>query len=847
MTAPLFLKLAARNLLRNRRRSAIALAAVAIGTAGLVFLWAYVDGINRQMIDNVTGYLTGHIQIHQRGYHDDPTLDLAFDQTADVPTNRTAVLLSSLTAAHGVVAFSPRIDGEALASGPEKTRGVLVVGVDPARERQITTLSRALKMGSYLDAADPNGIVIGHKIAELLRVALGEDVTLITQAADGSIGAGRYRVRGMYDSGIDMIDGTYVFMTLSAAQTLYALDNSVTTLAIRLSNIEETPNKVGELQRAAGADMEVLSWRRILPELADDVALHEFLTYIVLFVVFIVVTVGVANTILMGVMERVREFGVMMALGTDAVQVARLVMYEAALLGLTGVALGGVLGLSVVGYYGANGMNLAAYGSAMQMMPGLTDIVYPHIGVAKFSLLSASVFATTILASLYPAWKAARLTPVEAIRGIARAVRVSMRRVRKLPLRLPARAVFAHIALRTLSRNPRRAMLTLAALGAGLAGYLFLDALTQGFYLQMRDNATDWLTGHAQIETQGFRDDFDAKLTLANSDELLARVRTNAGVLAAAPRLQAPTMMSSATQTEPVMLYGVDPDAERRVTRLHQAVNEGRYLSSGNVREVLIGRRLAERLGVRVGEKIVAMAPAADGSLGSVALRIAGLFESGNDVLDRNTALTSLAAARELLAVERDVATIAMRFAHSETLDATLAELKPLRTAPNQQVVGWQTLLPQAVQMLDLLRANLYVILAVVFAVVALGVANTMLMSVLERTREFGLQLALGTQPAQVVRTVLYESLLLALLGLALGVAIGAAIVAYYDRVGFDLTAYSAAMKSVPGLTGVIHPKIAVSAIWLPILALLATSLVAALYPAWRAVRLDAIKALRHV
>jgi ABC-type antimicrobial peptide transport system permease subunit len=168
-------------------------------------------------------------------------------------------------------------------------------------------------------------------------------------------------------------------------------------------------------------------------------------------------------------------------------------------------------------------------------------------------------------------------------------------------------------------------------------------------------------------------------------------------------------------------------------------------------------------------------------------------------------------------------------------------------TASGQEVVTWKVLLPEAVQMLELIRVNLYIILLVVFVVVALGVANTLLMAVLERTREFGLQLALGTRPGQIVRTVLYESFVLGALGLAAGFATGALIVGYYHTYGFDLTAYAAAAKAIPGMTGVVYLTIVLGDVWLPMAALFLTGLAAALYPAWRAARLDAIQALRHV
>lgn len=837
MTQRVFLKLALRGLRRNLRRSLITLSAIAIGLAALVFLWGYVDGTNRQMIDNITGYLTGHLQVHQRGYHDDPTLDLTFSRADD--------LMARLDKRVAIVAIAPRIESPALASGAEKTRGVMVLGIDPKRERRVTTLFRALKEGDYLNPADRHGAMLGERIATILGVKVSEEVALVTQAADGSMGAARFQVRGIYRSGIDVVYTVFIFVTLAAAQELLALEGRVTTVVVRVADLNEVPHAVAQLRSELGSDFEVLGWKALMPELSGNVELHNLFVYIVLFVVFIVVTLGIANTVLMGVMERTHEFGVMLALGTRPAQVARTVLYEALLLGFGAIVLGSAIGVGITDYFGYRGIDMGGYSQAVQMMPGLTGIVYPSVRLEHLLFLSAALLATTVCASVYPALKAAHLSPIEAIRGLRQASRLRLPKLHFAPLLLP-RAVLARIALRGIARNPRRTLLTLGALGAGLAAYLFLSALTAGFYLQMRNNATDLIASHLQIEHKGFRDEFDAKLTLTQSDPLLARVRASPLVAAAAPRLQAQMMASSPTKSEPLMVYGVDPAVETKVTTLHQKIVAGAYLSGGGAREIVIGRKLAERLRVRLGEKIVLMAPAADGSLGSAALRITGIVETGNDMLDRTMAVTNLDVTRQLLTVSNDVSTIAVRLYDIEAAQAAIPTLAASLTAPAQQIVSWKTLLPEVVQMLDLIRVNLRVILIIVFVVVALGVMNTLLMAVLERTREFGLQLALGTQPTQIVRTVLYESLVLALLGLGVGVIAGALIVGYFRTAGFDLSAYSVTGR-IPGLTSVIYPTILIANAWLPVATLFFTSVAAALYPAWRAARLDPVQALRHV
>jgi len=840
MPRAVFFGLAARNLWRNTRRSLITVSAVATGVAGLIFLWAYVDGMNQQMIDNTTRYLTGHLQVQLRGYQDDPTPELAFEESD--------AKLENLAAEPGIAGVAPRVEGMALASGVEKSRGVLVVGIDPARETGVTTIASAVRNGEFLRAGDAPGALVGDKIADVLGVATGDELVLITQAADGSVGAGRYRVRGVYDSGIDMIDGAFVYLPLAAAQELFALPKRINALAVRLDDLDAVPKMVRDLGSRAGQGFDVLGWPRLLPAVVSDIEFHEVLTYIVLTVVFVIVTLGIANTILMAVMERIREFGIMMALGTEPAQIARAVIYEAVLLGFTGLVLGNVIGVSVVGYYATHGLDFGDYAQAMETMPGLTSTVYPLLRGDHVLLVSMLVLLIVVMAALYPAWKAAGYSPVEAIRGLSRTARRHLWTWKSTwPLSLPSRALFVRIALRGIARNPRRTALTLGALASGLAAYLFLGALAQGFYLQMRDNATDLVAGHMQFEVRGFRDDYDATLRLADPERLLAAIRASTGVAAATPRVQAQAMMSSPKQTEPVMLYGVDPEREPRVTRLHRFMRVGEYLSTAGRNEVVIGRKLAERLKIRLGDKIVATAPAADGSFGQAALRVRGIFETDNDLLDRNTVFVGLPAARELVAVPDGVTSVVVRLNDLADTGPASTRLESLPRAANEQLVTWEQMLPEVVQMLKVLQINLVVVLVVVFVIVALSVTNTLLMAVLERRREFGMQLALGTEPREIVRTVLYESLVLGTLGLFAGFLLGAAIVGYYHTFGFDLTAYASGMKAMPGMTGIVYPTLVAGEVWLPVVALFVTSLAAALYPAWRAARLDPVLAMRRI
>ena len=490
------LKLAWRNVLRNVRRSLITVAAISVGLASLVFLWGLIDGMNEQMIENSTSYLSGHLKIHGKGYHDDKKLHRAL---TDDPATRARLLKDS-----NIKALSARIEGKALLNSANKSRGVMVIGVDPENETKVTTINKTVVAGRYLRPNDIEGMLIGDQAAQILGVKLGEEAVLITQAIDGSIGAGRYRIVGIFDTGIDVVDTNYTFITLEGARDLYSMWGQATAWAIRLEHRQQSAQVAEALSRKLGPEYEVLGWRKLLPSVVQAVLFHEAMTYIILGIMFVVVAVGIANTILMAVMERTREFGVMMALGTSRAQVVGLVILESLLLGIAGIFFGNLIGLGINFYLAGAGLNLEQFTAALESMPGLSAIVYPATRWDHVVELSAIVFSISILPAIYPAWRAAGIEPVEAIRGTgAQKTRQHIARERDTQQR--TRAVFWAIASRGISRNRRRALLTASATAFGLAAFIVLFALTEGWYEQMVENSTRYFSAHVQIERQDFR------------------------------------------------------------------------------------------------------------------------------------------------------------------------------------------------------------------------------------------------------------------------------------------------------------------------------------------------------
>ena len=829
----MLLALAWRNVLRNRRRSVITAASVAIGVAAMTFLWGFIDGMNRQMVENTTRFFAGDVQVHLRGSHDDPSLDLTIAEAAPV--------LRAAREHPQVAAASVRLEGRALASRGDKSRGVVVAGVAPRDERRVTVLFDAIVDGGPLAEGAP-GVLVGEKLADALKLRPGEELVLVGQAYDGSMASGRFPVRGVFRTQIDELDGFVAVMPLEVVREFFAAPGGATAIALRLRDRDRLGAVRASLAASLGERFEVLGWPRLLPMVAVSVRFHEVVTYVVLLVFFVVVAAAVANPVLMAVLERTREFGILLAVGMSQRRLLGLVFLESILLGVAGLVAGNALGLALTAYFGRFGIDLGAFEAGLRTMPGLSDVIYPVLRAERTAMLSAVVFAIACLMAAYPAAKAALLQPVEAIRGLASAARAQGSGAAAAG-RWP---VFLLIAARNLLRNPRRTAIMIGGAASGILGFVFVLGFFDGFFEQTIENSTRYLTGHVQLERAGFRRDLAAELAIEEPEILLEQLRRAPGVAAAAPRVQAQALASTAAKSEGIVLIGIDPPAERSVTFIDRTIVEGRALAAGAEREAMIGRQLAEKLGLRLGEKLVVMAQAADGELGTAAFRVSGIYATESASFDGAFAFVTLPAAQSLLALGSRVSTVNIRLGDRSRLGPAVGELRARFPAPELVFAPWPELLPQLEEMVRFNRVVSNILLAVLLLVVAVAVMNTVFMAVAERTREFGVMMALGTSPAAIRRMVVYETLVLLVCALLGGYGLGIALVGYFGATGMDLSGFFRGYAAIPGLTGVVYPQLFAATVVPPGVALLVAGVLVSLLPASRAARLDPANAIRH-
>ncbi len=405
-SAPLILKLAWRNIWRNLRRTVITLSAVSFGLASVILFMGFTDGFHTQWISNYVRAYTGHIQVYAKGYHEDPDLAKTFNP---------GVAMEAIGKIKGVEYVTTRVEAEGLASTAESSAGVLIRGVDLVREDEITRIREKIISGGYLKAGD-KGALIGYKLAKKLDAGVGEKIVLMTQDAQGTLSAELFRVRGIFRMGAMDFDSSLVLIPEDTARAFTALGSKVTEIAVILNRPEDVGPMASTLKERLGPlGLEVYQWQELMPALKEMVELDDVFMYIILVIVLVVVAFGILNTMLMSIMERTRELGIMMALGTRPGSIVALVLTEAFFIGALGTAVGTTLGVAGNWFFSVHGIDLSKWAGAMEFFAAINPVVYPETRIVVLVWSGVVVFATALLSAVYPALKASRLKPVEAI------------------------------------------------------------------------------------------------------------------------------------------------------------------------------------------------------------------------------------------------------------------------------------------------------------------------------------------------------------------------------------------------------------------------------------------------
>jgi ABC-type lipoprotein release transport system permease subunit len=404
------------------------------------------------------------------------------------------------------------------------------------------------------------------------------------------------------------------------------------------------------------------------------------------------------------------------------------------------------------------------------------------------------------------------------------------------------------LAARNLRRHFRRSLLTLGSISFGLAILLLLQCILEGRNQNVINRITSTYTGQLQIFPRTYLEDHAPTEQMKEDPSLWKNVLPEGSIIGA--RLHFPGMLSSADQSVPILLEGIEPEKEIQITEVGHQVKEGQFLESDPdadcpSRQIFIGNRLANLLQVHVGSKVVFMGQAMDGTLGNDLFRVKGIFDTGSPDFDKRFVYAPLTCVQKI-GLFKGVHEAAVHLP-DPSADLLVQRSTQAKLPADLEVTTWREAMPMISSVIKLNDATLVLISSALFAVIILGVINTLLMNLFERTKEFGVMMALGVTPRKLRLLIMTECFLMAVIASVVGTLIGAVGVIYYQKTGFDLRPFLGDVSYFGSfhLDLVIHPIF----LWLPFLKMLFTTilvvLLAGLYPAYRASCLDPVETMR--
>jgi ABC-type lipoprotein release transport system permease subunit len=408
------IRMAWRNVWRNPRRTILTISAIIFASTLLIFMLSFQLGSYGTMINASVRIHTGHLQVQAEGYQDKKSMRLVVPDPSAVGELMQGV--------PEVEAYTFRANAFSLASSKDRTYGALVIGVDPVRESQVSTLKQLIRQGDYLAEPDTNQALVGELLARNLQAGIGDEVTILGQGRDGSIAATVVQVKGIYTSGMEDFDRSSIHVPLKLFQDVYAMRGAVhevVAVGTALKHVSDMKKAIqGGLKKLEQKNpLVALDWDELMPGLLQAIKLDLVSGIIFWFLLIVVVAFSILNTFLMAIFERTREFGVLMAIGTSPGRLTRLLLIESAAMTVIGIFIGTLFGCLLTWYFQVHGIDL---GGASELMSqyGISGRMYPQLSLITALSGPGAVLIITLLTALYPAFKVRRLRPTEAMRAV---------------------------------------------------------------------------------------------------------------------------------------------------------------------------------------------------------------------------------------------------------------------------------------------------------------------------------------------------------------------------------------------------------------------------------------------
>jgi putative ABC transport system permease protein len=399
-------RIAWRNIFRQKRRTILTVLTMFGGFTLSAISIGWADGTYNRIIDMFTRNRLGHIQIHAKGYLDRPSI-YKWIQGYEKIGERILQI-------KGVQFWAPRLYSAGLASVADKSSGVRIIGIDPQRESVATRFDKKVVDGKSFSPDPSHQAILGKGLARTLQAKTGDEVVIVSQGADGSIANDLYSVVGIVESGDPVLDQGAFYLHLKDAQELLVLDGAIHEIAVVVAKLGQVSRLTQEIRLALNdPGLEVSPWQEFARSFYVAMQADKQGNWIMLFIVALIVAIGVLNTVLMTVLERTREYGVLRALGTRQMQVFRLVIYEVTLMAIIGLIIGFVLSLIL-------NHQLSIHGIAMPHAFRYGGMEFTHyyseVNARSLYIPAITVLLSAMMVSVFPAIRAAKIAPARALR-----------------------------------------------------------------------------------------------------------------------------------------------------------------------------------------------------------------------------------------------------------------------------------------------------------------------------------------------------------------------------------------------------------------------------------------------
>lgn len=403
----ILLSISWRNIWRHPARSGVLMGSIIAGLWAGIMVSSWGNGLIEQRVERVINEELTHLQIHHPGFKTEREPGMIIESADEI--------FSFLENDVRVQSFAARTIVDGMVQSPLTTSGVQISGIQPEKERSTTTFHKNLVEGEYIDSDVRNSVIVGRKLAEKLNVDIGNRIVLTFQDMNNELTSGAFNITGLFHTAEAAYDERMVYVRSEDLSMLIANQLVYHEIAVMLNNGDDGDEVVAELNQQFDRTL-AQSWLEISPEMRYMSQYSGSYMFYIMLVILFALAFGILNTMLMAIFERMRELGMLMAIGMSKLRVFFMIILESVILTLTGAAIGMALGYLTVEYFNKNGLDLTTVGGDSFEIWGYDALVYPFVTTQEYLYVTLLVIVTALLSAIYPAIKALRLVPGEVVK-----------------------------------------------------------------------------------------------------------------------------------------------------------------------------------------------------------------------------------------------------------------------------------------------------------------------------------------------------------------------------------------------------------------------------------------------